>query len=159
MSNSRSETKACRVCGEVKPLAEFYVHSAMTDGHLSQCKNCHKAAMAARHARLRGTQPYVEANARRNRRRKLRDVYGITLEDYETRLAEQGAKCAICSTDDPGRGSEFFPADHDHETGGFRGLLCHGCNLGLAQFGDDPDRLLSAAAYLLAQQDVLSRVF
>lgn len=32
--------KACRDCGLVKPLDEFYVHRMMLDGHLNKCKNC-----------------------------------------------------------------------------------------------------------------------
>lgn len=35
--------KNCTQCGEEKPLADFYAHKAMKDGHLSACKDCTKA--------------------------------------------------------------------------------------------------------------------
>jgi hypothetical protein len=99
---------------------------------------------------------YVAAWGKRNpekrrrvaHRHKLMSRYGITLEDYEKRLANQGGVCAICGGDDPQRGRFFFCVDHDHRTGKIRGLLCVTCNDGLGRFGDDRATLLRAAAYL-----------
>lgn len=61
--------------------------------------------------------------------------YGITYEDYERMLAEQGGCCAICGSSDSG-GRGRFHIDHDHsccptqKTCGkcLRGLLCSTCN-------------------------------
>ena len=33
-------SKPCIKCGSVLPLAEFYTHLAMSDGHLNKCKSC-----------------------------------------------------------------------------------------------------------------------
>ena len=33
----------CIRCGEVKPLADYYAHPGMANGHLGRCKVCHRA--------------------------------------------------------------------------------------------------------------------
>jgi hypothetical protein len=61
-----------------------------------------------------------------DRAARLRNLYGITEEDYDRMLAEQGGGCAVCGkAPDPGR---FLDVDHDHKTDRVRGLLCRGCN-------------------------------
>lgn len=75
--------------------------------------------------------------------------YGITTEDVDRMLAEQGGACAICVRpfDDTPR------IDHDHDTGAVRGLLCHNCNAALGLMRDEPDNLRRAAAYLEKHRD------
>lgn len=84
-----------------------------------------------------------------NRNSYLSRTHKLTLEEFEALLSQQGNVCAICGTDTPGGGRAVFSVDHDHETGQIRGLLCHGCNVGLGHFLDDPQLLLKAADYLL----------
>jgi hypothetical protein len=74
----------------------------------------------------------------------LRKKYGIGLDEYEKRLADQGGVCAICSLP----GEDTLDVDHDHKTGAVRALLCHLCNIGLGAFADDPARLERAMGYL-----------
>jgi len=73
---------------------------------------------------------------------RLKRMYNITLEDFETLLKLQGKLCAICKE------PKVLVVDHDHETEKVRGLLCYACNTGLGQFKDDP-RLLDAAVLYL----------
>jgi hypothetical protein len=74
---------------------------------------------------------------------RVRSLYGLTPADIAEMAEAQGGKCPICgSVDKPLR------IDHGHVTGKVRGLLCDNCNMGLGQFGDDPERLSSAIAYL-----------
>jgi hypothetical protein len=96
-------------------------------------------------------------------RGSLWSKYRLSLEAYKELLREQGGKCAICGSPSPAdiRASRFH-VDHDHtccpgrKSCGrcIRGLLCRGCNTALGNFGDDPERLIAAAAYLMTSKEV-----
>lgn len=79
--------------------------------------------------------------------------YGITIEDYEIILEEQGGVCAICKREERAktkRKGHMRPlsVDHCHTSLEVRGLLCNNCNVGLGTFEDNPDFLLNAIVYL-----------
>jgi hypothetical protein len=82
---------------------------------------------------------------------QLKHRYGITLGDYNSLLSKQENRCAIC--DNKFLYSLFV--DHDHETGGVRGLLCRQCNtlLGLAK---DSSWLLTEAILYLSKSETFS---
>lgn len=82
---------------------------------------------------------------------QLKRKFGLTVEDYDRMVAEQEGSCAICRR--PCQTGRRLAVDHCHKTGAVRGLLCHSCNLGIGKLGDDPERLLSAARYLLSHAD------
>jgi hypothetical protein len=87
----------------------------------------------------------LRARGREWRRKKdFREVYRMTLEDYDVMLAQQDGACAICRR----KPKERLVVDHCHATGQVRGLLCAKCNSGLGFYQDNPDRLLAATAYL-----------
>lgn len=78
-------------------------------------------------------------------------VYGITVEQYDAMLAEQGGVCALCGKPpamNGGPSGNRLHVDHDHETGRVRALLCSTCNISLGGFRDDPVLLRKAADYL-----------
>lgn len=77
--------------------------------------------------------------------RTLRRQYGITLEQYDTKVKMQGGKCAICNLD-PGR--HPLHVDHDHATGKVRDLLCPKCNVLLGLATERVALLRAAADYL-----------
>lgn len=129
----------CPKCGEDKPADEFASDRTQRSGRNGYCRAC-RAAWAREHRRR---DPAADHRARLRRR------YGITPEQYDTMLAEQGGRCAICRTDQPGgNGNRTFHVDHDHDSGAVRGLLCSECNTGLARFRDDPHLLTAAVWYL-----------
>ena len=88
---------------------------------------------------------------KRRRNLHLIKTYGISLDDYNTLLAQQGGVCAICKRDYKGtrNGVEIgHHVDHDHATGKVRGILCTRCNVALGQFDDSIEYLNNAIKYL-----------
>lgn len=77
--------------------------------------------------------------------------YGITETEWMALYNEQKGLCAICRG--PGVAPNFLVVDHNHETGQIRGLLCDGCNRGIALLQEDPEFLRSAARYLARAAD------
>jgi Pyruvate/2-oxoacid:ferredoxin oxidoreductase delta subunit len=92
-----------------------------TDGRGSTYQSC-RTCQAATQARQR-EDGYFE-------RYQLQRRYGITIEDRDRMLADQGGVCAVCA-DRPA-----VVVDHDHATGAVRGLLCKGCNVAIGVLGD-----------------------
>ena len=110
-----------------------------------------------RHQRNLDTQRAWRARSNNRRNAVLKHKYGITLEDYERMLEEQGGVCDICGTDKPGQNQESsysFHVDHDHETGAVRGLLCDRCNRGMGYFNDSSSILEKAVLYLKKHGDL-----
>lgn len=98
-----------------------------------------------------GHRPPSTSHASR-RAIRLKGRYGITAEEYDRRIEEQGGRCAICrrlpsEVARPKHWTEVFCVDHDHDTGRVRGLLCNDCNLVVAR-GHTAEILDRAAEYL-----------
>jgi len=79
--------------------------------------------------------------------------YGISVEDYAARFAEQGGVCAICRKPETmlannGQDIRALAIDHDHTTKRVRGLLCSKCNTVLGLVQDHPEILRQAVQYL-----------
>ena len=79
------------------------------------------------------------------RQKRYKQVYGISLADYDAMLQRQDGACAICK-----KSNEALCVDHCHGCNEVRGLLCAKCNSALGFCNDSPEHLLAAAAYLLA---------
>lgn len=146
--------KFCKPCSTVKPISDFPIDRVRADGHYSYCKPC-CSERSKRILAVRKSTPEGKASLRRvQRRRALKEIYGLTVEDYDRMVAEQNGLCAICGEPETSAAPNTNGAvrvlsiDHDHVTGSVRGLLCHRCNVVLGLSNEDPDRLEMAARYL-----------
>ena len=86
-----------------------------------------REACIARSRAQRQTAEYKVKQPVRSRKSLLKKRYGITPEDYDRMLAEQGGKCALCNTTSS-HPWKYFSVDHNHTNGYVRALLCHACN-------------------------------
>ena len=142
--------KKCPSCKLEKSLFDFTIRqSGKRIGQaVSYCKTCSVEKSKERKERDPSIYRRVEWPS------KLKNIYGITVDDYYRMLENQGGGCAICGTFVPSQRkrkfikTEMFFVDHCHSTGKVRGLLCAKCNRGLGYFEDNPSRLEMAAVYL-----------
>jgi hypothetical protein len=125
-----------------------------------------KAYYAANANAIRAyNKAYYAANAnaiRANERvtgpaRHLKFTYGLTVDEYEQMLQDQGGLCANPGCfNAPSGDKRRFPVDHDHrccpgvKSCGkcVRGILCNPCNAALGHVRDDLKRLQGLIDYL-----------
>lgn len=70
---------------------------------------------------------------------KLKQLYGITLNQFNVMLKTQKSKCLIC------RRAVKLVVDHCHKTGRVRGLLCSKCNMVFGWFEKHCKKILKYA--------------
>lgn len=80
--------------------------------------------------------------------------YGITREEFEAMRIKQNNACALCLQP---FGNQLPRVDHDHKTGKVRGLLHHGCNLGLAHI-ENTEFMANAKRYLCQYSESFGEV-
>jgi hypothetical protein len=139
--------KVCKGCHLSKPVGEFGSHPSTADRLMPKCRGCE----TDRVAEYRKRKMNEDAKGYRLSRKIVNWLhrFGISHADYQALLDKQEGRCAICRTTDPGCGWEYFPVDHNHETGEVRGLLCNDCNTAIGRMKDDPNRVHRAWLYLL----------
>jgi dCMP deaminase len=99
-------------------------------------------------ARARAAEYHKKPEYRKKQRdRRLVNLYGLTQGQYETLNRIQGGTCAICHNPPPD--GENLVVDHDHKNGRVRGLLCQADNRALGVLKDSTITLSSAMAYLM----------
>lgn len=120
--------KTCFHCKQLKFLSEFNRSIERSSGYSSICRECQ---------RKRRQDSPIDTRTRRGYH--LKNNYGISLEQYESMIAEQNEVCFICKQPecyiDKRTGKpRALAVDYDHVTGYVRGLLCHKCNIAIGYF-------------------------
>lgn len=134
-------TKICSKCRKRKFLTDFYRDNGRTDKRQAYCKICLTEYNKRYHREHREQRLKCRHNSHLVRK------YGITLEQYNTRLKNQKGCCAICMK----HRSKFrrrLDVHHDWNTGKIGGLLCGSCNKGLGMFNHDRNLLMKAIHFL-----------
>lgn len=121
----------------------------MTPEERERARQWQKAYRAKNLERVRAQgRAWYHRNRDRARHNVLMKRHGISLEEFDRMLAEQGGGCAICGRPPNGHGA--LHVDHCHTTGKIRGLLCFSCNYAVGALQDEPDLFELAAEYLRA---------
>jgi hypothetical protein len=127
--------KVCYKCKTCKPFEAFSNNAYRADKLQTYCKECGKENQSKWY---------------------YKRAHGITLEERDGLLSNQGGRCAICGNETEfklkkGKGSNIGDeavVDHCHSSLEIRGVLCGFCNTGLGAFKDNIESLSSAIEYL-----------
>jgi hypothetical protein len=141
LSRDPQGRKYCSGCRVRKPEGDFAKSASAIDGLQSSCREC------------RSGNYRLNAETVRDRMREYR--FNLSRQQFDDLLDSQNGRCAICSSDTPGK--SHWAVDHDHaccpESGRscgdcIRGILCGRCNLALGLINDDASILESMKHYL-----------
>jgi len=145
----KKKKKYCEVCGKyLKPEWKKLTCSSKCDENQTNYE-MNKEKVRVYQKALRES-PKVKAYCLKR--------YNLNVKDYLKMIKKQNNKCAICGnceTTKIGKSSEgnegeikALGVDHNHKTGGVRGLLCFKCNLGLGNANEDIFILKNCIKYL-----------
>lgn len=116
-----------------------------------QCSIIHKQESAKRYYQVIKADPVkFELESKKNKDRYLQRKFGITLKEYDVKLASQNGVCQICH--DTNYGEISLAVDHNHQSGMVRGLLCNRCNTVIGLLRESPALLRSIELYLGEEQ-------
>jgi len=129
--------QVCTGCGRELPLDAYHRSRNHRNGRVTRCRECRAAYGAAHRAERAAASATYNATHRAEIAAYNLSRYGITPEDFDAILAEQGGGCGICGTTDQSRRRFDLDHDHGHCPGRFgcpiciRGVLCNPCNVRL----------------------------
>lgn len=135
VEKNSSTHRNCFRCKEFKSLEEFSSHKGKLHNKNYTCKKCRSSAKPAEMLKYYGS----------SRNGNLYFKYKITTGDYDRMYDEQNGLCILCNR------SRALVVDHCHSTSKVRGLLCHGCNLGIGQFEYDLSLFDKAKEYVISR--------
>lgn len=127
------QEKECTTCGLIKPESDYRrmkyqsVHNGVVEYLFAYCDDCEK----------------LRKRASNRTARRLKNGWSSNL--FEKVLELQNGLCAIDGCD-----NVADAADHDHDTGEPRAILCGPCNRALGLLKESPERI--AGLLLFAKQ-------
>lgn len=127
----------CSRCDTVKDVADFNPSDAQRSG--AYCRTCKQ-----KHNRDR----YLAKGQFEVPDKHRAVAYGMSPEEYQTRMAGQDRKCACCRTPLDDLPSRQRHVEHDHATGAVRGITCMRCNILIGAARDEPERIQGILDYL-----------
>jgi hypothetical protein len=143
--------RVCRICNQLKSECEF-VFGKKTNRKFNHCIECDRERGRVYYAKNREKKLSYQAEydkqnrdavSKTNKNKKLKNRYGITLQEYESMMLSQMNRCKICNDD-----SKKLYVDHCHSSGRVRALLCHNCNAGIGHFRERKDIFENAIKYI-----------
>lgn len=154
-------SKTCTQCLKDLPIEDFPRNGGKPDGRSSWCKPCHaeksRRWREANPEKARQTRQRYEAkNPDKHHQSHLSRTYGITVDEFESILGDQGGGCAICGTDQPSMGKRLC-VDHVEGTRLIRGVLCSRCNSAIGLLDHDAERLRACIDYLVVPPAYVGR--
>lgn len=149
--------KKCTKCLIGKNESEFYKlknigPKTAKSGLKAKCKECEKKWYQeySKTEKFRQRTRFLEKKRNKpevTRKKSLKQLYGITVEQYDSIFTDQNGNCKICGINQSKLTKPLF-VDHCHYTEKIRGLLCGKCNSGLGFFCDSSELLAKAKEYI-----------
>ena len=149
--------KICKGCKKSLPFNKFTKASTNKDKLSTYCNKCiYKKNKEWRENDKKNNPLKIKSYQKKYRdslsfeelkERRLKTLYGISLNEYQEKFIQQDGQCAICKKELELNGKDTC-VDHNHKNEKIRGLLCRWCNSGIGFFYDETKILLSAIDYL-----------
>ena len=137
--------KQCPKCKLTLSVDLFQKNRSAKDGLQYQCTSCRKLIEKSPIKLARDRKRYHD-NKGIYRDKYYQRTYGLTIDQYNSLLASQGNKCAVCKGNC--KTGRLLAVDHDHNSGSVRGLLCSSCNQALGLLQDDSEIISNLLKYI-----------
>lgn len=148
-------SKECTSCNILKQKLDFTIVRKKRDGYVelslrNKCKKCYQETKKDYDRDYLKKQVCVSGvSYSMGKQRSLKQIYGISLEQYHLMKEQQSNRCAICEKDFSGLDEKQIHVDHDHLTGKVIAVLCGLCNVGIGALQENPMILEKAKEYII----------
>lgn len=146
--------KTCSKCNQIKDLSSFHKKKTGALGVKAECIDCCRLWQSQHYSKPQNKQKRLDRQKKAEyqlyiRSFRLKAKFNLSLDQYDSMLANQNGICKTCGTDKPGGNKGvYFHVDHCHATGKVRGLLCSSCNTALGLVKDNIETLKKLIEYL-----------